>query len=585
MRSSLRIALLVASALLAAETTRAFDLMGSSWADGNIVMHLQLGPAPAPLMDGSPDWATVAESALAEWNQYIARSQFTVVRDSTASVSRTNRINNVIFRPDIYGQAFDARTLAVTLGSTSSSTGRSLERDVVFNANRTWNSYRGNLRSGVAEFRRVALHEFGHVLGLDHPDQATPVQLVNAVMNSTITSNIETVRPDDIDGARALYNVNGVGATPSIAAHPQSRTLPVGDSYTFSVTANGAGPLSYTWTFRAPGAFADETFRLATGPSYTIGSVQPTDAGTYRVTVSGPGGVVASNVATLTVTPVTTSRDTLLANISTRGVVGSGNSVLIAGFVVSGTTPKNVLIRAAGPALNDFGVSGALRDPVLTIMNKDSQTVAQNDDWESGANAAVIAAAANRLGAFQFRSGSRDAAALATLAPGNYTAVVSGAGNASGIALVEAYDADADVTTSRTRKLVNIATRGQVSSGDNVLIAGLVVTGPGPRTYLIRAVGPTLGAAPFSVGGALSDPFLQIFQDETLLRENDDWNTPLSAQPALRDAAGRVGAFTLQSSRDSAMIVTLQPGSYTAKVTGFGGTTGVSLVEIYELPD
>src|SRR5688572_13142196 len=202
-RPFLRIALTTAGALLALPNVRAFDLLGSSWADGSIVMHLQLGQPGGPLLDGAPDWAAVAESALAEWNQYLDRSQFTVVRDSTATISRTNRLNNVIFRPDIYGQAFDARTLAVTIGSTSTATGRSLEKDVVFNSNRTWNSYRGNLRTGLSEFRRVALHEFGHVLGLDHPDQAVPAQFVSAVMNSTITSNTEVLREDDIAGARA----------------------------------------------------------------------------------------------------------------------------------------------------------------------------------------------------------------------------------------------------------------------------------------------------------------------------------------------------------------------------------------------
>jgi predicted Zn-dependent protease len=584
-RLSLRIALTVAGALLAVRDLSAFDLLGSSWADGNIVMHLQLGQPATPLADGAPDWATVAESALAEWNQYMTRAQFTAVRDSTATVSRSNRINNVIFRGDIYGQAFDSRTLAVTLGSTSTATGRSLEKDVIFNSNRTWNSYRGSLRGGTSEFRRVALHEFGHVLGLDHPDQASPAQFVEAVMNSTITSGTETVRADDIAGARSLYDANGAGMTPSIAAHPQSRTLMVGDTYTFSVTVNGSGPLSYTWTFRGANSTLNETYRLATGPSYTIGSVQPADAGTYRVTVTGPGGVVASNTATLTVNPVTTSRETLLANISTRGVVGSDSGVLIAGLVVGGTTPKNILLRAAGPALGEFGVSGALADPVLTIVNKDSQVVAQNDNWEVGGNAAALAAASARLGAFQFKAGSRDAAFLGTLPPGSYTAIVNGAANSTGVALVEAYDADADATTSRSRKLVNIATRGQVNAGDNVLIAGLVVAGSGPRTYLIRGVGPTLANAPFNVSGALNDPFLQIFQGETLLRENDDWDMPLSAQAALRDAAAKVGAFALQVRRDSAMIVTLQPGSYTAKVTGFEGATGVGLVEIYELPD
>ena len=583
-RSKLCLALSAASALLAADDAHGFDLLGSSWADGNIVMHLQLGRPSEALFDGSADWATVAESALAEWNQHLARVQFSVVRDSTATISRSNRINNVIFRQDIYGQSFDARTLAVTLGSSGGATGRTIEKDVIFNSNRNWNSYRGPLRNGLNEFRRVALHEFGHVLGLDHPDQATPAQFVSAVMNSTITSGTENLRADDIAGARALYDLNGPSTVPSIAAHPQSRTLQVGDSYTFAVTANGAGPLAYTWTFRANGALTSETLRLATGASYTIGSVQPSDAGIYRVSVSGPGGVVASNTATLTVTPVTTSRDTLLANISTRGFVGSGNGVLIAGLVVGGTTPKTVLVRAAGPALAGFGVAGALADPMLAIMDSSGRVVAQNDNWEE-AGSALLSATATRLGGFHFSPGSRDAALVATLNPGSYTAVVSGNGNTTGVALVEAYDADPDAATSRSRKLVNIATRGQVRSGDDVLIAGLVVTGPGPRAYLIRAVGPTLTNAPFGVSGALNDPFLQLYQDETLLRENDDWDAPLSGQSALRDAATRVGAFALQSRRDSAMIVTLQPGSYTAKVTGFEGATGVGLIEVYELPE
>jgi hypothetical protein len=180
--------------------------------------------------------------------------------------------------------------------------------------------------------------------------------------------------------------------------------------------------------------------------------------------------------------------------------------------------------------------------------------------------------------------GSRDAAVLVTLQPGSYTAVVSSE-SGSGVALVEAYDADATAVLSRTRKLINIATRGHVGAGEDVLIAGLVVTGPGPRTYLIRAVGPTLAGSPFNVGGVLNDPYLQIFQDELLLRENDDWESPQSSQSALREAATRVGAFPLQSRRDSAMTITLQPGSYTAKVTGFAGATGVGLVEIYEMPE
>jgi hypothetical protein len=257
--------------------------------------------------------------------------------------------------------------------------------------------------------------------------------------------------------------------------------------------------------------------------------------------------------------------------------------------VVGGNTPKSVLIRAAGPALSAFGVSSALADPVLTITNSAGQVVARNDDWEVGDNPATVSAAASRLGAFAFKAGSRDAAVLASLPPGNYTALVSGANNTTGVALVEAYDADPDAATSRSRKLVNIATRGQVQGGENVLIAGLVVSGPGPRTFLVRAVGPTLARAPFNVSDALRDPFLQIYRGENLMHENDDWDSPITGQAALRAAALQVGAFALQEVRnnsglDAAMLLTLAPGNYTAKVSGFGATTGVALLEIYEMP-
>jgi hypothetical protein len=118
------------------------------------------------------------------------------------------------------------------------------------------------------------------------------------------------------------------------------------------------------------------------------------------------------------------------------------------------------------------------------------------------------------------------------------------------------------------------------------------VTGPGPRTFLIRGIGPTLLKPPFNLGGALLDPFLEIYRGETLLRENDDWDSPPNGQAALRDAAKKVGAFalletrdtTLRTGLDSAILITLQPGSYTAKLSGFEGTTGIGLIEIYEVP-
>ncbi len=586
--------LFLAAAILlsAALPARAFNLLGTAWPAGDIVMHLQLGQPPSPLIDGATDWNAVAQAALDEWNAQIVRARFTSVPNSTAEIRRGNRTNNVAFRADIYGTAFDSRTLAVTIGASSTSTGLFTEQDVLFNSNLTWNSYRGSLRAGSPDLRRVALHEFGHVLGLDHPDEAEPVQNVAAIMNSTISS-LESLQTDDVNGIRVLYAA-GTGVLPVITAQPQSRTVRVGESFTLAVNVGaGSAPLTYSWFFRAAGTTTLQRFSLAEGPSYTIGSVQAADAGEYSVGVTSPsGGTAVSTAAVLTVQPVATSQDTLLTNLSTRAVVGTGSDVMIAGFVVGGTTSKNIFIRAAGPALAGFGVAGALANPTLRLVNGSGATVAENDDWDAAGAGTPLVAAANRLGGFAFPRGSRDAAILTTLVPGSYTAVVSGVGNTGGIALVEAYDADVDLATSRTRRLVNIATRGRVTGGDNLLIAGLVVTGPGPRTFLIRAIGPTLGRAPFNLAGAMLDPFLRIYRGATLLRENDDWDTPASAQTALREAATKVGAFALMETRDlvlrsgldSAMLITLEPGSYTAQVSGFEGSTGIALVEIYEVP-
>lgn len=581
-------------ALLAGTAARAYDFTGITWPNGNIPMTLALGVAPAqPLLDGASDYHVVAESTLAELNAQMSRSQLTSIRNLDAPRARNNNVNNVFFAINIYGMSFDSSTLAVTLSSANPTTGRTREADVIFNATMTWNSYRGALRPGIREFRRVALHEFGHVIGLDHPDEASPPQNVPSIMNSIVGST-ESLTADDIAGIQTLYDASSA-VSPTISIHPQSRTVNVGEPYTLSVTAEGPPNLVYSWGFTPAGSTTTVRFDLANGPTYTIGSVQPVDAGTYTVAVGTPAaGTAVSNSATLTVRPISTTPATQLINLSTRAFVGRDSSVMIAGIVVGGTTPKNVFVRAAGPALADFGVAGALLNPTLRIINSTGQTVAENDDWETqsgGGAVAGIRAAEARRGAFSFKTGSRDAAVIANLAPGSYTAVVSGVNNTTGIALVEAYDDDEISAAQPTRRFVNIATRGQVNSGDNVPIAGLVVTGPGPRTYLIRAVGLTLRKS-FGVTNALLDPFLQIYKGETLLRENDDWDAPAVGQAALRQAAQTVGAFalteerdtTLRSGLDAATLITLQPGSYTAKVTGFEGATGVALIEIYEMP-
>lgn len=587
--AALRLLLALAGAVVLGRDACAFLPLRRAWASGEIAMQLQLGQSAGTLLDGSTNWDTVAETALNDWNEHMTRTKFAITRASTAARAQRNGLNNVFFSPNVYGEAWGSGVLGVTISFGNVSTGFASEADVLFNSSKTWDSYRGFLRGNAVDFRRVATHEFGHVLGLDHPDEDEPPQVVAAIMNSTISS-VDSLQADDIAGAKAIYDVGS--GPPVITSSPVSRTVGVGGSYTFTVAATGTGPLTYTWGFKAAGSDVAVPLHFATGPSYTIGSVQTGDAGRYFAIVSNNSALATSAEATLTVTPVATSSDTILVNLSTLGTVGSSASQqLIAGLVIGGTTNKNILLRAVGPALADFGVPGTLSKPQITLVNGTGTTVAQAAAWGDSPDASKFSAAFARLGAFQFKAGSADSAILATLPPGNYTALVSGVGGATGAALVEAYDADADAATSRTRRFANIATRGFVGT-DSPMTAGLVVSGPGAHTYLIRAVGITLASSPFNLSGVLIDPFLQLYQGENLLRENDDWDTPSSAQPAIRAAATSVGAFALREERDTAirsgldsvMIVTLQPGNYTAKVTGFEGVTGIAIVEIYELP-
>lgn len=176
-----------------------FAVLNSRWPDGSVTLHLQLGSSGL-LTDGSRSWGESAESALAEWNQQLGTLQVRVARDSTAGKGDGNGVNNVFFGSDVYGMAFEGNVLAVTTNWSRRSV--RTESDIIFNRGRTWDSYGGPLKRNVTDFRRVALHEFGHVLGLDHPDERG--QSVAAVMNSHISGQ-DHLTADDITGAQSLY--------------------------------------------------------------------------------------------------------------------------------------------------------------------------------------------------------------------------------------------------------------------------------------------------------------------------------------------------------------------------------------------
>ena len=288
--------------------------------------------------------------------------------------------------------------------------------------------------------------------------------------------------------------------------------------------------------------------------------------------ISGAQSMYAAASAptpTPTPTPIPSGNPTAshLANISTRINVGTGDNVMIGGFVVSGSQSKTVLVRVLGPTLGSLGVVNVLADPMLELHDSSGAVVAANDDWQIGSQVAQINASGYAP------KNPNESALIATLAPGSYTAIVRGYNDTTGIALVEVYELD-----SVTTRLSNISTRGFVGIGDNVLIGGLIVNGTAPKNLILRAIGPSMAAPPTSLAGALSDPMLELHDGSgNLVASNDDWG---SSPQALAIAAT---AYRPSNAKESAIMATLTAGSYTAIVRGVNDSTGIALVEAYDL--
>ena len=282
-----------------------------------------------------------------------------------------------------------------------------------------------------------------------------------------------------------------------------------------------------------------------------------------NVTVNSSSSVLVDYQANETPPPSPSK----LTNISTRGWVGTGDSVMIGGFIITGNTAKKVLITAKGPALADANVPSVLGDPNLTLYNSNGQPILSNDDWATAANAAEIQA---------HPAGPRyalEAAILTILNPGTYTAIVRGAGSTTGNALIEVYDLDASNTSTR---LVNISTRGWVGTGDSVMIGGFIISGGAAKKVLITAKGLALADA--NVPSVLGDPNLTLYNasGQSIL-SNDNWATAANAIEIQAHPAGP------RYAQEAAILTALNPGAYTAIVRGAGATTGNALVEVYEV--
>ena len=252
-------------------------------------------------------------------------------------------------------------------------------------------------------------------------------------------------------------------------------------------------------------------------------------------------------------------------NLSTRLRVQTGEGAMIGGFIITGNSPKKVIIRAIGPSLADAGVTGVLADPIVRL-NGQNGPIATNEDWKDVQQAEIQATGVAP-------SDDRESAIIATLSPGAYTAVVSGKNQTSGVGLVEIYD----LAQPANSKLANISTRGAVETGTNVMIGGFILgNGSSAAKILVRGLGPSLAGS--GISDPLADTTLELRNSNgVLVGVNDNWK---SSQQAQIQATG----IPPQNDLEAALIATLTPGSYTAILAGKNGGTGVGLLEAYHLP-
>ena len=391
-----------------------------------------------------------------------------------------------------------------------------------------------------------------------------------------------------------LWVIDGVPGSvpPSITSGPQALTVSLGASAVFSIAAVGRPVPAYRWSFNgAPLADAGGISGSTSPTLYLAGGAGAASAGAYACTVTNGAGSATSAPATLTV--VDSPDPGRIVNLSTRAWVTNGgfygSNPLIAGFVVGGQGSKPLVLRGIGPTLASFGLSAALDAPALSLYDSASPANLISEDiaWQappsppaspwSGKVAPLDATGSDfaSVGAFTLAPGSADSAMKVTLPAGAYTSQITETGTGEGVALAEVYDADAG---NPGAQLVNVSSRSYVATGNAAMIAGFVISGSTAQTILVRASGPALGA--FGVPQTLPDPELQVFDArQNLVASSIGWG----GNPQVALAAARVGAFAWAnpSSQDSAILITLPPGNYTAQVSALTGDQGNALVEVY----
>ena len=421
------------------------------------------------------------------------------------------------------------------------------------------------------------------------PDPSATISYTGALpsgINFTPNSDgTATINGTASAGSEGSYPINITASNGTLPDASQIFTITIQDAPPVLVAPAITSDASTSFTVGTAGIFTIVTTGSPT-PTLTLDGAQPAwlsfvdntdgtatlsgtpDAGSdlaYSFTITARNGVspVATQDFTLRVTPVPAGAQ--LVNVSTRLVIQTGSKVGIGGFIITGTAPKKVLIRGIGPTLGNFGVANALQDPMLELHDSTGAVLTSNDDWKVPQQTDVEATGLAP-------PDDREPAILLNLQPGSYTAIESGKNGTTGVGLIEVYDVD----VLSTSQLSNISTRGQVQTGNNVMIGGFIVSGAsGSINLLVRVLGPTL--ASFGVANALADPTLQLYDGNgTVIASNNNWKD--SQQTQIQNS-GRQPPNDLEP----AVAVAASPGHYTAIVRGNNNTTGIALVEVYQV--
>jgi hypothetical protein len=408
-----------------------------------------------------------------------------------------------------------------------------------------------------SDFRGTRVYDTGRAVGAPFvsTNPATNVASSSATLNGSLSPGGSTT---------TVYFQYGPTTSYGFTSSAQTQT---GNTFR-DVSANISGlSASTTYHFRIVATNSDGTRYGGDRIFTTAAAIGPTPTPTPTPTATPtPSATPASQ----------------LGNISTRAFVQIGDDVMIGGFIVQGTEPKRVIIRAIGPELTQYGVPDVLADPTLELHNGTGALIASNDSWLHTIIGGIINSDQVRdiRNSGHAPTDSRESAIIAELPAGNYTAIVRGVNNTMGVTLAEVYD----LSPQSSSMLANVSTRALVQTGDNVMIGGFIVQGTRPKRVILRAIGPELSQ--YGVPNVLPDPTLELHDGTgALIASNDNWQHTIIGGIIMTDQVRdiRSSGYAPRDPRESAIIADLPPGNYTGIVRDKTIIIGVALVEVYDL--